>query len=143
MSATSRFPAASWAPMQAPSLDDFEAMADIAFKGLPPSFLKMCGDVIIRIEDFPDEEVIDAMELETPFDILGLFHGQGLTEAGAVADTGQAPNMVWLYRRPILDYWAENVETLGAVISHVLIHEIGHHFGLSDADMEKLEAQAG
>ncbi len=118
-------------------------MADEAFRALPASFLKMCGDVIIRIEDFPDEEVVEAMELETPFDILGLFHGQGLTEAGAVPDTGQAPNMVWLYRRPMLDYWAENEETLGAVITHVLVHEIGHHFGLSDADMEKIEAAAG
>ncbi|KAF0229484.1 MAG: hypothetical protein FD175_1822 [Beijerinckiaceae bacterium] len=143
MSATSRFPAGSWAPMTAPTLEDFEVMADEAFKALPASFLKMCGDVIIRIEDFPDEEVIETMELETPFDILGLFHGQGLTEAGAVPDTGQAPNMVWLYRRPILDYWAENVETLGAVLTHVLVHEIGHHFGLSDADMEKIEAVAG
>jgi predicted Zn-dependent protease with MMP-like domain len=141
MSATSRFPAASWAPMQAPSLDDFEAMADEAFKALPESFRKLCGEVIIRIEDFPDEDVIEAMELETPFDILGLFHGQGMTEAGATPDSGQHPNMIWLYRRPILDYWAENEETLGAVITHVLVHEIGHHFGLSDADMEKIEAQ--
>ena len=83
MSATSRFPAASWAPMQAPSLDDFEAMADVAFKALPPAFLKMCGDVIIRIEDFPDDEVIDAMELETPFDILGL-RGIAISKTHAV-----------------------------------------------------------
>ncbi|HUN10733.1 MAG TPA: metallopeptidase family protein, partial [Rhabdaerophilum sp.] len=95
------------------------------------------------IEDFPDDEVIEAMELETPFDILGLFSGIGMTEAGAVRETGQQPNMVWLYRRPILDYWAEHEETLGTVITHVLVHEIGHHFGLSDADMEKIEAQAG
>lgn len=143
MSASSRFPAASWAPMNAPTLDDFEAMADEALKALPDSFRKLTGDVVIRIEDFPDEDVIEAMELETPFDILGLFHGQGITEAGAVPETGQSPNMIWLYRRPILDYWAENEETLGAVITHVLVHEIGHHFGLSDADMEKIEAQVG
>lgn len=143
MSATARFPAGSWAPMQAPSLDDFEAMADDAFKGLPEGFRKLCGEVVIRIEDFPDDEVIEAMELETPFDILGLFSGVGMTEAGAVRETGQQPNMVWLYRRPILDYWAEHEETLGTVITHVLVHEIGHHFGLSDADMEKIEAQAG
>ena len=143
MSATSRFPAGSWAPMTAPSLEDFEVMADDAFQHLPETFRKMCGDVIIRMEDFPDEDVIEAMDLETPFDILGLFHGRGLTEAGAVPETGEPPNMIWLYRRPILDYWAENDETLGAVITHVLVHEIGHHFGLSDADMEKIEAQAG
>lgn len=141
--ATSRFPSASWAPMQAPSLEDFEAMAEEAFRHLPETFRTLCGDLVIRIEDFPDDEVIEAMELETPFDILGLFHGQGLTEMGATRETGQGPNMIWLYRRPILDYWAENEETLGAVITHVLVHEIGHHFGLSDADMEKIEAQAG
>lgn len=129
--------------MQAPSLEDFEAIAEESFKALPESFRKMCGNIIIRIEDFPDEDVVEAMELETPFDILGLFQGVGLTEAGAVAETGQGPNLIWLYRRPILDYWAENIETLGAVVTHVLVHEIGHHFGLSDADMEKIEAAAG
>ena len=140
MSATSRFPAGSWAPMHAPSLEDFEAMAESAFETLPETFRKMCGAIIIRIEDFPDEEVMETMDLETPFDILGLFQGQGLTEAGAVPETGQHPNMIWLYRRPILDYWAENVETLGAVITHVLVHEIGHHFGLSDDDIDRIEA---
>jgi predicted Zn-dependent protease with MMP-like domain len=140
--ATSRFPSASWAHMQAPSLEDFEAMSDAAFAGLPPEFRTLCGHVIVKVEDFPDEEVMEAMELETPFDILGLFQGHGLTTASAVPQTGQEPNMVWLYRRPILDYWAEHEETLGAVIAHVLIHEIGHHFGLSDEDMEAIEAKA-
>jgi predicted Zn-dependent protease with MMP-like domain len=143
MGATARFPSASWAPMNAPTLEDFEHMAEAAFAALPEHFRKLTGHVVIRIEDFPDEEVIEAMELESPFDILGLFHGQGLTDAPAVAETGTPPNMVWLYRRPILDYWAENEETLGAVVTHVLVHEIGHHFGLSDADMEKIEAEAG
>lgn len=142
MSATSRFPTASWAPMHAPSLEDFEAMAEEALRALPETFQAMCGHVIVRIEDFPDEEVMEAMDLETPFDLLGLFHGQGLTESGAMPETGQSPNLIWLYRRPILDYWAENTETLGAVITHVLVHEIGHHFGLSDDDMEKIEAAA-
>jgi predicted Zn-dependent protease with MMP-like domain len=141
--ATARFPASSWAPMQAPSLEDFEVMADAAFAHLPERFRALCGQVIIKVEDFPDDEVIEAMELESPFDILGLFHGRGLTEAGAVPETGEGPNMIWLYRRPILDYWAENEETLGTVITHVLVHEIGHHFGLSDADMERIETEAG
>lgn len=142
MSATARFPASNWAPMSAPSLEDFEQMAETAFAALPERFRKLTGHVVIRIEDFPDEEVIEAMELESPFDILGLFHGQGLTEAPAVPESGALPSMVWLYRRPILDYWAENEDTLGEVVTHVLVHEIGHHFGLSDADMEKIEAEA-
>lgn len=140
--ATARFPSASWGHMSAPNLEDIEAIAEAAFLRLPERFRLLCGHVVIRIEDFPDEEVIEAMELETPFDILGLFQGHGLTTASAVPETGQPPNMVWLYRRPMLDYWAENEETLGAVVAHVLIHEIGHHFGLSDEDMEQIEAEA-
>ena len=78
-----------------------------------------------------------------PFDLLGLFHGIGLAQDQAVPETGRMPNMVFLYRRAILDYWAEHEETLGHIVRHVLIHEIGHHFGLSDADMEAIEAGAG
>jgi predicted Zn-dependent protease with MMP-like domain len=87
--------------------------------------------------------VLRDLGIESEFDLLGLFHGVGLAHDAAVAETGRLPNMIWLYRRPILDYWAEHEETLGAIIAHVLIHEIGHHFGLSDDDMEALEAEAG
>jgi predicted Zn-dependent protease with MMP-like domain len=132
-----------WATVAAPSLADFEAMADAAFAALPSEFRRLTGDVQIRIADFPDEEVVDSMRLETEFDILGLFQGIGLAHGSAAAETGQMPNMVWLYRRPILDYWAEHEETLGAIVTHVLVHEIGHHFGLSDDDMEAIEAAAG
>jgi predicted Zn-dependent protease with MMP-like domain len=132
-----------WAPVSAPSLADFEAMADVAFAALPAEFRKLTGDVQIRIADFPEEDVVESMQLETDFDILGLFQGIGLAHSSAAAETGQMPNMVWLYRRPILDYWAEHEETLGAIVTHVLVHEIGHHFGLSDEDMEAIEAAAG
>lgn len=93
------------------------------------------------VADFPDEETMREMELETEFDILGLFQGVGLPQGGAMPQTGQLPNRVWLYRRPILDYWAESEdgETLGEIITHVLVHEIGHHFGFSDEDMEAIE----
>jgi predicted Zn-dependent protease with MMP-like domain len=136
-------PPVNLAGLKAPDIAAFEAMADAAFAGLPEAFRRMCEGVVIKIDDFPDDETLDEMEAETPFDLLGLFRGVGLAQAAATLQTGQQPNMVWLYRRPILDYWAEHDETLGHIIAHVLIHEIGHHFGLSDADMEELERQAG
>lgn len=118
-------------------------MAQAAYAGLPDSFRALCEGVVIRIDDFPDEETLRDLDCESPFDLLGLFRGVGLAHAGASLQTGEFPNMVWLYRRPILDYWAEHEETLGEIVTHVLVHEIGHHFGLSDEDMEAIEAQAG
>ena len=134
---------ASLRGLHAPSLADMEALADEAFAALPEAFKLLCEGVVIRVEDFPDEEVLEEMEAESEFDLLGLFRGRGLAHRGAVMETGEFPNMVWLYRRPILDYWAEHEETLGHVITHVLVHEIGHHFGLSDEDMEEIERKAG
>ncbi len=131
------------ASLKAPDLAAFEAMADEAFASLPETFRRMCDGVVIKVEDFPDDETLDEMEAETPFDLLGLFRGVGLAQGAATLATGQHPNMVWLYRRPILDYWAEHDETLGRIITHVLVHEIGHHFGLSDEDMAALEREAG
>jgi predicted Zn-dependent protease with MMP-like domain len=131
---------ADWAHLEAPSLAEFEALAEAAFKTLPAPFRAMTKGVVFRVEDFPDADVMQEMDLESEFDILGLFHGVGLAQGEATPQTGRMPNMVTLYRRPILDYWAENEETLGHIVAHVLIHEIGHHFGLSDADMEAIEA---
>lgn len=128
--------------LTAPSLPDIEMLAAEAYAGLPMEFRAMCGDIVFKIEDFPSDDVLDEMEAE-PFDLLGLFQGIGLAHDQAVPGTGRMPNMVFLYRRPILDYWAEHEETLGAVVTHVLVHEIGHHFGLSDADMEAIERQSG
>jgi predicted Zn-dependent protease with MMP-like domain len=101
----------------------------------------MCGDVVIRVEDFPTEDVVKEMRLQSAFDLMGLFHGVSIDKR-SVMDPVAMPNMVFLYRRPILDYWAEYEETLGGLITHVLVHEIGHHFGLSDADMTHIEAKA-
>ncbi|AXS42105.1 metallopeptidase family protein [Breoghania sp. L-A4] len=134
--------AADWASRTAPDLAAFEVMARDAYAGLPDDFLKFCGELVILIEDFPTDEMLDSLELESPFDLLGLFEGLGLAQAGDSGWTGREPNRIWLFRRPILDYWADHEETLGGVISHVLIHEIGHHFGLSDDDMEAIEAAA-
>lgn len=131
-----------WSNATAPTLEDFEAMADAAFARLPQEFRALCEGVIIRIEDFPDDDVLDEMKCESEFDLLGLFQGRGLAQRGASAQTGEFPNMVWLYRRPILDYWSSHEETLGAIVTHVLVHEIGHHFGFSDEDMENIENRA-
>jgi predicted Zn-dependent protease with MMP-like domain len=97
--------------------------------------------LVIRVEDFPTDDVLDELRAQSEFDLLGLFQGLGLPFRSESAPAPM-PNMVWLYRRPILDYWAEHDETLGAIVTHVLVHEIGHHFGMSDADMEGLEAAA-
>ena len=128
----------AWRPVKAPSLAELEALAGEVFRDLPKDFRALCADVIIQVDDFPTDEVLEEMRAETEFDLLGLFQGVGLpfrSESAAV----QMPNMIWLYRRPILDYWAEHDETLGAIVRHVLVHEIGHHFGLSDDDMHALE----
>ncbi|ACK50114.1 protein of unknown function DUF1025 [Methylocella silvestris BL2] len=131
-----------WTRLTAPSIDDFDLMAKDAFADLPEEFRKLCEGVVIRIEDFPDDETLDEMECESEFDLLGLFRGHGLAQGASSMQTGQFPNMVWLYRRPILDFWAQQDDSLGAIVTHVLVHEIGHHFGLSDDDMEAIESAA-
>ena len=130
-----------WKRLEAPSLAELEAIADAAYSRLPAHFRALTGDLLIRVEDFPTDEVLDSLGIESPFDLLGLYSGIDLARK-SVSDVTPVPDMVFLYRRPILDYWAEHEETLGAILTHVLVHEIGHHFGLSDADMERIEAEA-
>ena len=129
----------AWQPVKALSLDEMETIAADVFHRLPETFRALSEGIIIRVDDFPSTDVVNEMKLDSEFDILGLFQGIGLPFRSESAPS-QMPNMIWLYRRPILDYWAEHDETLGAIIAHVLVHEIGHHFGLSDEDMEALEA---
>ena len=131
-----------WTSLKAPSLAEMETVAHDIFARLPGHFRSLCQGLIIRVDDFPTEEVLDEMEAESEFDLLGLFQGTGLPYHSN-DDIARLPNLIWLYRRPILDYWAEHEETLGHIVRHVLIHEIGHHFGLSDDDMEAIEADAG
>jgi predicted Zn-dependent protease with MMP-like domain len=131
-----------WSQIESPSLDDFETLANAAFAALPEEFRTLAGDITFQVADFPDEDVVKDMNLESEFEILGLFEGPDL----AAQEAGQAsghPTMIFLYRRPILDYWAEHDEKLGDIVRHVLIHEIGHHFGLSDEDMHAIEDAAG
>jgi predicted Zn-dependent protease with MMP-like domain len=130
-----------WNDLKAPSLAEMEAMAHEVFEQLPGRFRDLCEGVVIRVDDFPTDEVLDEMRAESEFDLLGLFQGTGLPFR-INNDVASLPNMIWLYRRPILDYWAEHEEALGHIVRHVLIHEIGHHFGLSDDDMAEIEADA-
>lgn len=125
---------------RAPSLADIEALAARALETIPDEFKAHLGPLVIRVEEFPDADTEEAMELESPFDILGLYRGVALPHK-SVTDPGAQIDMVFLYRRPILDYWCETGEDLAAVVRHVLIHEIGHHLGFSDDDMERIEEE--
>ena len=131
-----------WSHTKAPTLREFEDLAAVAWQQIPAEFRDLAKDVLIRIEDFASEEILDSLGIENEFDLMGVYQGVSL-ERKSVMDVAQEPDTVILFRRPILDYWADGEETLGTLVTHVLIHEIGHHFGLSDADMEAIEARAG
>ncbi|HEY1723229.1 MAG TPA: metallopeptidase family protein [Magnetospirillaceae bacterium] len=123
-----------------PTLAELELIAAEELNHIPAELRKHVGDVVIRVEDFPDEETEREMKLESPFDLLGLYRGVALPRQ-SVLDVRMRPNMIFLYRRPLLDYWCEEELELSAVVRHVLIHEIGHHFGFSDDDMDRIEGE--
>jgi predicted Zn-dependent protease with MMP-like domain len=125
----------------APTLNDIEAIASEAFATIPAALAQHLADVAIHVVDFPDDETLEALDLESPFDLLGLYQGISLDQK-SVSDTLTDIDRIYLYRRPLLDYWCESEENLYHVVRHVLIHEIGHHFGFSDDDMEAIEARA-
>ncbi|RUP00166.1 metallopeptidase family protein [Hyphomicrobium sp.] len=131
-----------WSTATAPTLADFEALAQSAWNKLPSEFRTMAGDVVIRIEDFAGDDLLDELDIEDPFELTGLYQGVSL-DRKSVSEGTREPDMVFLYRRAILDEWAAGDEELGHLIAHVLIHEIGHHFGFSDDDMENIEATVG
>lgn len=125
-----------------PDLDTIEAIARDALGGIPVRLREKVRDVVFRIVEFPDEDTCRDMDLESPFDLLGLYRGVPFGER-SVNDAPRDVDIIDLYRRPLLDYWCESGEDLEHLIGHVLIHEIGHHFGFSDEDMEHIEAEAG
>lgn len=123
-----------------PSLADFEAMAAQALATIPGRLRVHLRDVVVRVEDFPSEDTCRDMELDSPFDLLGLYDGVALDQK-SIGDSGGV-DMIFLYRRPLLDYWCDHGGGLSHLVRHVVIHEVGHHFGFSDADMEALEREA-
>jgi predicted Zn-dependent protease with MMP-like domain len=127
-----------WAAARAPSIVELDELAAAAWRRLPAEFRGLCEGVVIRVEEFATEEILRALNIDSPFELMGLYQGVSL-DRKSVMDIAQGPDMVFLYRRALLDYWSESDETLGHLVTHVLVHEIGHHFGLSDADMERIE----
>jgi predicted Zn-dependent protease with MMP-like domain len=125
-----------------PSAQEIEAIARRALDALPAPFSDNLGDLILQVEDFADEDTLREMGIADPFELTGLYEGVPLTER-SVEQSGALPDRVRLFRRPILDEWADGEDSLEHLVTHVLIHEIGHHFGLSDADMHALEEQVG
>lgn len=126
--------------MKSPSIEKIERIAAEALKTLPPELLAHVNGVAIRVQDFPDKDVEREFELNSPFDLLGLYQGVSL-DMKSISATPEDLDRIFLYRRPILDYWCESGEDLEHLVRHVLIHEIGHHFGLSDDDMERIEVE--
>lgn len=125
-----------------PSLEQFERLAEAAWHGLPDGFRKLCGRVEIFVADFADEETLQALGMEDPFELTGVYIGVDLSQK-SVSDPSPEPDRVFLFRRPILDEWADHGDVpLGELVTHVLVHEIGHHFGLSDDDMHAIEDRA-
>ena len=121
-----------------PSLADFEAIALSALESLPAEFAPHIRDIVLQVEEFADAETLSTMEIDDPFELTGIFEGVGMPEQSIEA-SGQMPNRVRLFRQPILDEWIADGHDLEQLIAHVVVHEIGHHFGLSDSDIHALE----
>jgi predicted Zn-dependent protease with MMP-like domain len=122
----------------APSADEIDALARAALQALPSPFRESLGDVVLQVEEFADDGTLDALGIEDPFELTGIYEGVPLPQR-SVAQSGALPDRIRLFRRPILDEWATRDDSLERLVAHVLIHEAGHHFGLSDADMHALE----
>lgn len=123
-----------------PDAQEIEAIARRALASLPAPFVGNLGALVLQVEEFADDDTLRALGIDDPFELTGLYEGIPLTER-SVEQSGTLPDRVRLFRRPILDEWADGEDSLEHLVTHVLIHEIGHHFGLSDDDMHALEEQ--
>lgn len=126
----------------APDAAAIERLADAAIARLPERFRRHLTNVVLRIEDFADDEVLEALGIEDPFELSGLYSGRSMREENSWV-SGELPPMIHLYRLPLLDEWVETGVSLEDLITHVIVHEVGHHFGFSDADMHAIEDEAG
>src|SRR6476620_1318254 len=123
----------------APSLADFEALARRAFAAVPVEVRRACAELLVRVDDFAPDEVLDEMEIEDPYELTGLYEGIALTER-SVMQQPTRPDTVWLYRRPILEEWIDRGDVaLDRLVSHVLVHEVAHHLGWSDDDIRGVD----
>jgi predicted Zn-dependent protease with MMP-like domain len=134
--------AITWLDRKAPSAAAIEEIARAAYAGLPEELREKTGDILFSVEEFPTDDVLDSLGIESEYDLLGLYHGVSVDRRSSHDLPRATPDTIHLYRRALLDYWAEHDETLGNLVTHVMIHEIGHHFGLSDATMAAIEADA-
>ncbi len=125
----------------APGADQIEAIARRTLASLPDAFRRHTGEIVLIVEEFADDETLDALGIESPFDLTGVYHGRPIGEKSSM-DSGTPPDRIHLYRRAILDEWVEDGEDLATLVRHIVIHEVGHHFGLSDDDMHRLEGEA-
>jgi predicted Zn-dependent protease with MMP-like domain len=125
----------------APSAQDIETIARRTLAALPDAFRGHLGEIVLIVEDFADEETLATLDIESPFDLTGVYHGRPMGEKSSM-DSGAVPDRIHLYRRAILDEWIEDSEDLDTLVRHIVIHEVGHHFGLSDDDMHRLEDEA-
>ncbi|MGN6818542.1 MAG: metallopeptidase family protein [Sphingomonas sp.] len=126
---------------RAPSADEIEAIARQTLASLPDAFRRHIGEIVLIVEEFADDETLDALGIESPFDLTGVYHGRPIGEKSSM-ESGALPDRIHLYRRAILDEWVEDGEDLATLVRHIVIHEVGHHFGLSDDDMHRLEDEA-
>ena len=126
----------------APDAAAIERLADAAIAALPEHFRRHLANVVLRVEEFADDDVLAELGIEDPFDLTGLYTGRSMREESSWA-SGELPPRVHLYRRPLLDEWADTGVSLEALITHVIVHEVGHHFGFSDAEMHAIEEESG